>query len=157
MVDIPLVIAAAFCGLALLTNDTKKTILFIWLASLSVGVKHLLFGSDFIGTGIVFESSLFSYVLLLVTQGSREELKKVQVVKSVFSILFTGFFSAALFWVVYEKNGALFLGQESESISLHELSKRLLENHFLTGETLILLAFLILIGLGLNLRKEKNT
>ncbi|MCM0604827.1 MAG: hypothetical protein KA715_01920 [Xanthomonadaceae bacterium] len=157
MVDIPTLFAAVLCLFLLFSHTTKKIIFFTWLVSLFIAVKHLCFGSDFIGLGVIFESSLFAYVLFLVTEGEPARVNKKQIIKIVFSVLTTIGLAGTLIWIIYEKTHELFASASVENTSLSELSQRILGGHFLAVEGLLLIAFLILVGLGLNLRKESKS
>lgn len=153
MVDY-LIIAAIILALAAIGfSDSKKTIVLTWLASLVVSIKYLTDGLDVVGLGIILESSLLCGVLLNVTQAVEVKSQENKKTKWALGILFTWMAAGAVF-------GAIFYQEkqpDAQVVSKNdftELARQLLSENFLATELLLLLGFIVLVGLGLNLRRE---
>lgn len=154
MVDFPTILACIAGCFALFSKSTKKLIFFTWLCSLFVGMKHLMWGSDFIGLGVTLESSVFAYVLFSVVQGVAEERKKNQPIKWISAGVLGAILAIGFLFVSNEKGLKAFPAESAEDYSLIGLSQQLLGKHFVASEALLLIGFISIVGLGLNLRKE---
>lgn len=149
-----LIIAAIVLALAALVfSDSKKTVVLTWLVSLVVSIKYLTNGLDTVGLGLILEASLLCGVLLNVTQAAQVKIQENKKAKWVLGALLTLMTAGAVF------GAAFYQGKTTDSDVLlkndfTELARQLLSENFLATELLLLLGFIVLVGLGLNLRRE---
>lgn len=154
MVDYFSVIAICLALAALIFREHRSTVVLTWFVSLVVSIKYLATGLDAVGIGIIVQASLLCVTLLSVTQGMKLAEQKNKKPKWVLGVAVSALIGSSVFIAneYSEKNTRSNVLDVKSDFS--ELGRQLLQEHYLSTELMLLLAFIVLVGLGLNLRKE---